>query len=68
MSDNFYTMELLAREKARWAEAEMQRRQILAQAPRSGSQGSRAALLRYLGEVMIRAGHFLLRRARAFAG
>jgi hypothetical protein len=30
MSDNFYTMELLAREKARWAEAEMQRRQMLA--------------------------------------
>lgn len=30
MSDNFYTMELAAREKARWAEAEMHRRQMLA--------------------------------------
>lgn len=30
MSDNFYTMELMAREKARWAEMEMQRRQMLA--------------------------------------
>jgi len=68
MSDNFYTMELLAREKARWVEAEVQRRQMLLRAPRSDSQGPRAVLLRYLGEVMMRAGHFLLRRASALAG
>ena len=45
MSDNFYSIELMAREKARWAEAEMQRRQMLTRA-RSARRSLPARLLR----------------------
>ena len=53
MSDNFYSMELMAREKARWAEAEMKRRQMLV---RARITAPRTFLLQSLGEVLIRAG------------
>ena len=68
MSDNFYTMELVAREKARWVEAEMQRRQMLVRARTPNPPVSRTFLRRSLGGLLVRAGHFLLRRARVVEG
>lgn len=68
MSDTFYGMELMAREKARWAEMEMRRRQLLARVPRSDLCGPCSVILCYLGEVLVRAGRFLQRRARVAAG
>lgn len=68
MSDNFYTMELVAREKARWVEAEMQRRQMLVRTRPLNPPVSRTFLRRSLGGLLVRAGHFLLRRARVAEG
>ena len=68
MSDNFYTMELVAREKARWVEAEMQRRQMLVRARTPNPPVSRTCLQRSLGGLLVRSGHFLLRRARVAEG
>lgn len=68
MSDNFYSMELLAREKARWVEAEMQRRQMLVRAQTSYPPVWRARLQRFLGDVLIRVGLSLRRRAGILAG
>jgi hypothetical protein len=68
MSDNFYTMELMAREKARRVRAEMQRRQMRARAPQSDLGGPGSVLWHYPGDVPVRAGRFLQRRARVVAG
>ena len=64
MSDTFYGLELMAREKARSVEADMQRRQMLRRARSANPPLSRTFLRRFQGGLLIRCCYFLLCCAR----
>ena len=68
MSDNFYAIEWMLRERAREVERDLRRRRLLAQASRPHRPGTAAVLIRRLGQAMVRTGHGLLRRVGESTG
>lgn len=63
MHDNFYAIELMAREKQKMIEREALRRQQIAEA-KKGASGVRARFFGFLGDRLISAGEALKRRCQ----
>jgi hypothetical protein len=68
MTDTFYGMECLARERARAIDREVQRRRLLAQAQGPHRPARMLRLLKRVGEGLVRAGQTLVRLADGVSG